>query len=83
LSLKIINCSARLRNFVKEFGKDIFSCDHAAVYFFAKVCGVKVTAEKKYNIQQPIARGRNISTFFVINIFIAFLENLDSFTAFF
>jgi len=54
----IINCSARLRNFVKEFGEDIFSCDNAVL--FCKVCGVKVTAEKKYNIQRHIARGKHI-----------------------
>ncbi|KAL4132751.1 hypothetical protein QTP88_009852 [Uroleucon formosanum] len=55
---KIINCSARLRNFVKEFGEDIFSCDNAVL--FCKVCGVKVSAEKKYNIQQHITRGKHI-----------------------
>ncbi|XP_025408739.1 uncharacterized protein LOC112682378 [Sipha flava] len=55
---KIINCSARLRNFVKEFGEDIFSCDNAVL--FCKVCGVKESAEKKYNIQQHIARGKHI-----------------------
>jgi hypothetical protein len=42
---KIINCSARLRNFVKEFCEDIFSRDNAVL--FCKVCGVKVSAEKK------------------------------------
>jgi len=36
LSLKTINCSARLRNFVKQFGGDVFSCDDA-VHFFAKL----------------------------------------------
>ncbi|KAL4121178.1 hypothetical protein QTP88_013741 [Uroleucon formosanum] len=55
---KIINYSARLRNFVKEFGEDIFSCDNAVL--FCKVCGVKVSAEKKYNIQQHITRGKHI-----------------------
>ncbi|KAL4123362.1 hypothetical protein QTP88_015558 [Uroleucon formosanum] len=49
---------ARLRNFVKEFGEDIFSCDNAVL--FCKVCGVKVSAEKKYNIQQHITRDKHI-----------------------
>lgn len=55
---KIIKSIARFRNFVKEFGEDIFSCDNAVL--FCKVCGVKVSAEKKYNIQQHIARGKHI-----------------------
>ncbi|KAE9522338.1 hypothetical protein AGLY_017284 [Aphis glycines] len=62
---KIINSSARLRNFVKEFGEDIFSCDNAVL--FCKVCGIKVSAEKKYNIQQHIARGKHIQQFNIRN----------------
>jgi len=42
---KIINSSAHLPSFVKEFGEDIFSCDDNAV-LFCKVCGIKVSAEK-------------------------------------
>jgi len=55
---KIINCNSRLRNFVKEFGEDIFSCDNTVL--FCKICGVKVSAEKKYIIQQHIAGGKHI-----------------------
>jgi len=37
--------SAKLRGFVKEFGKKYFSTD--GIILFCKLCEVKVTAEKR------------------------------------
>jgi hypothetical protein len=40
---------SRLRNFVSEFGADIFSMD--GMMLFCKVCNVTVASEKKFTIQ--------------------------------
>lgn len=54
---KIIKCSARLPNFVKEFRKDISSNDNGVLIW--KISGVNVSAEKKYNVQQHIAKNKH------------------------
>ncbi|PNF39209.1 hypothetical protein B7P43_G01301 [Cryptotermes secundus] len=50
---KVSTCSsrsARLRSFVQEFGDKVFSTD--GKIFYCKLCGVKVTAEKRFTVQQ-------------------------------
>ena len=42
--------SVRLRGFVKEFGEKYFTAD--GKIFFCKLCEVKVTAEKRFTVQQ-------------------------------
>ena len=46
-----IKCeSAKLRSFVKEFGEELFSTDGEIL--FCRVCEVKVTSGKQFNVQQ-------------------------------
>jgi hypothetical protein len=40
----------RLHGFVKEFGEKYFTTD--GVILFCKLCEVKVTAEKRFTVQQ-------------------------------
>jgi hypothetical protein len=40
----------RLRGFVKEFGEKYFTTD--GIILFCKLCEVKVTAEKRFTVQQ-------------------------------
>jgi hypothetical protein len=42
--------SVRLRGFVKEFGEKYFTTD--GKIFFCKLCEVKVTAQKRFTVQQ-------------------------------
>jgi hypothetical protein len=42
--------SVRLRGFVKEFGEKYFTTD--GIILFCKLCEVKVTAEKRFTVQQ-------------------------------
>jgi hypothetical protein len=42
--------SVRLRGFVKEFGEKYFTTDGKIL--FCKLCEVKVTAEKRFTLQQ-------------------------------
>jgi hypothetical protein len=42
--------SVRLRGFVKEFGEKYFTTDGKIL--FSKLCEVKVTAEKRFTVQQ-------------------------------
>ena len=42
--------SVRLRGFVKEFGEKYFTTDGKIL--FCKLCEVKVTAEKRFTVQQ-------------------------------
>src|SRR5215468_11344394 len=42
--------SGKLRGFVKEFGEKYFSTD--GIILFCKLCEVKVTAEKRFTVQQ-------------------------------
>jgi hypothetical protein len=46
-----VKCSdiVRLSDFVKEFGEKYFTTDR--VVLFCKLCGVKVTAEKRFTVQ--------------------------------
>lgn len=50
--------SSRLRDLVLEFGEDVFTSD--GIVLFCKVCNIKVNADKKYNIQQHIAREKHV-----------------------
>jgi hypothetical protein len=43
--------SVRLCGFVKEFDKKCFTTD--GIILFCKLCEVKVTAEKRFTVQQP------------------------------
>ena len=47
-----VKCSGclRLRGFVKEFGEKYFTSD--GIILFCKLCEVKVTAEKRFTVQQ-------------------------------
>jgi hypothetical protein len=40
----------RLRGFVKEFGEKYFTTD--GIILFCKLCEVKITAEKRFIVQQ-------------------------------
>jgi hypothetical protein len=42
--------SVRLRGFVKEFGEKYVNTD--GIVLFSKLCEVKVTAEKRFTVQQ-------------------------------
>jgi hypothetical protein len=42
--------SAKLRGFVKDFGEEYFSSDGRILFY--KLCAVKVTAGKRFNVQQ-------------------------------
>ena len=42
--------SAKLRGFIKEFGDKYFSTDGEIL--FCKMCEVKVTADKRFTVQQ-------------------------------
>jgi hypothetical protein len=42
--------SVRLHGFVKEFGEKYFTTDE--LILFCKLCEVKVTAEKRFTVQQ-------------------------------
>jgi hypothetical protein len=42
--------SVRLRGFVKEFGEKYFTTD--GIILFCKLCELKVTAEKRFTVQQ-------------------------------
>jgi hypothetical protein len=42
--------SVRLCGFVKEFGKKYFTAD--GIILFCKLCEMKVTAEKRFTVQQ-------------------------------
>jgi hypothetical protein len=42
--------SAKLRGFVKDFGEKYFSSD--GTILFCKLCEVKLTAGKEFNVQQ-------------------------------
>lgn len=46
--------SACLRDFMSEFGDDIFSSD--GITHYCKVCKVKVASEKKFTVEQHISR---------------------------
>lgn len=50
--------SHRLRLYVNEFGKDIFSTD--GTILFCRVCEVKVSSEKKNTILQHISREKHV-----------------------
>ena len=50
--------SSTLRKYVNEFGADIFSTDGTILY--CKVCEVRVSAEKKFTIQQHVATNKHI-----------------------
>lgn len=50
--------SSCLRDLVKEFAEDIFTCDNSVL--FCKICNVKVVADKTYNIQQHITREKHV-----------------------
>ena len=50
--------SSKLRKYVNEFGGDIFSTD--GTILFCKVCEVRVSAEKKFTIQQHVASNKHI-----------------------
>jgi Protein of unknown function (DUF 659) len=50
--------SSTLRKYVNEFGGDIFSTDGTILY--CKVCEVRVSAEKKFTIQQHVASNKHI-----------------------
>jgi len=46
------SASARLRNYVSEFGSEILSTD--GFVLFCKVCESKINFEKKFNVSQQI-----------------------------
>lgn len=56
-----VKCStaSRLRAFVQEFGHNIFSTD--GLVLFCKICNVKVTAEKRFAVQQHLSRDKHIN----------------------
>lgn len=56
-----VKCStaSRLRAFVQEFGHNIFSTD--GLVLFCKICNVKVTAEKRFAVQQNLSRDKHIN----------------------
>jgi hypothetical protein len=49
--------SAKLRGFVKDFGEEYFSSDGRIL--FCKLCEVKVTAGKRFNVQQHYDRAKH------------------------
>lgn len=51
--------SSRLRDYVNEFGKDVFTTD--GTILLCKICNIKVAAEKKFSIQQHISRVKHIN----------------------
>lgn len=51
--------ASRLRAYVSEFGEDIFTTDGTILY--CKICDVKVSAEKKFTVNQHIARDKHIN----------------------
>jgi len=54
-----VKCStvSRLFAFVQELGHNIFSTD--GLMLFCKICNVKVTAEKRFAIQQHLSRDKH------------------------
>jgi hypothetical protein len=53
--------SAKLRGFVKDFGEECFSSDGRIL--FCKLCGVKVTAGKRFNVQQHCDTAKHKNNF--------------------
>ena len=57
---KVKRCdSVRLRGFVKEFGEKYFTTDRKIL--FCKLCEVKVTAEKRFTVQQHCTTAKHKS----------------------
>lgn len=50
--------ACRLRAYVREFGDNIFTTDGTVLY--CKICDIKVSSEKKFNVSQHIARDKHI-----------------------
>jgi len=49
--------SSRLHSYINEYGNDIFSSDGEV--FFCKVCNVKVSALKRFTVEQHINREKH------------------------
>jgi hypothetical protein len=50
--------SLRLREYINEFGDDVFSTDGKIL--FCKICSVKVASEKKITITQHLSRDKHV-----------------------
>jgi len=50
--------ACRLRAYVSEFGDNIFTTDGTVLY--CTICNIKVSAEKKFTVNQHVARGKHI-----------------------
>lgn len=53
-----VSTAIRLRQYVTEFGEQVFSTDGSVL--FCKVCEIKVAADKRFTIQQHIARDKHL-----------------------
>lgn len=54
------SCSIRLKSFVDEFGKDVFSTDGTVLY--CKVCEIKVGSERRFTVEQHSKTAKHIRT---------------------
>jgi hypothetical protein len=52
--------SSRLRNYVREFGENIFSTDGQII--LCKLCEVKVCHDKRYSITQYIKTDKHLKS---------------------
>ena len=53
-----VSTASRLRQYVTQFGENVFSTD--GTILFCKVCEVKVTADKRFTVQQHIGREKHL-----------------------
>ena len=53
-----VSTASRLRQYVTQFGENVFSTD--VTILFCKVCEVKVTAVKRFTVQQHIGREKHL-----------------------
>ena len=49
--------SAKLKQFVSEYGDTVFSSDGTILY--CKICEVKVSAEKRFTVEQHVNREKH------------------------
>jgi len=50
--------ACRLRAYVREFGDNIFTTDGTILY--CKICDIKVSGEKKFNVFHHVARDKHM-----------------------
>ncbi|PSN30719.1 hypothetical protein C0J52_22188 [Blattella germanica] len=60
-----LSTSSYLRQYVTEFGEEVFSNDGRVL--FCKVCEIKVAADKQFTVQQHIGREKYLKGFKILN----------------